>query len=50
VEIDTRTDPTLIGGIRVTIGDRQIDASVSTRLARLRKQLIQGTSKAAGAA
>lgn len=50
VEIDTRTDPGLIGGIRVTIGDRQIDASVSTRLARLRRQLLAGTGKAAGAA
>lgn len=50
VEIDVRTDPALIGGLCVTIGDRQIDASVSTRLARLRKELIQGTGKAAGAA
>lgn len=50
VEITTCTDPTLIGGLCVTIGDREIDASVSARLARLRKQLIQGTSKAAGAA
>jgi F-type H+-transporting ATPase subunit delta len=50
VEIDTRTDPTLIGGIRVTIGDRQIDASVSNRLARMRKQLLAGSSTAADAA
>lgn len=44
VELSTATDPSLIGGLRVKIGDWQIDASVSTRLARLRKQLVQGTS------
>ena len=44
VEMSTTTDPSLIGGLRVTIGDRQIDASVSTRLARLRRQLVQGPS------
>jgi len=44
VEVETNTDPSLIGGLRVTIGDRQIDASVVTRLAKLRRQLVQGTS------
>jgi F-type H+-transporting ATPase subunit delta len=44
VEMSTATDPSLIGGLRVMIGDLQIDASVSTRLARLRKQLVQGPS------
>ena len=44
VEMETQNDPSLIGGLRVTIGDRQIDASVVTRLARLRRQLVQGTS------
>lgn len=44
VELSTATDPSLIGGLRVKIGDWQIDASVSTRLSRLRKQLVQGTS------
>jgi F-type H+-transporting ATPase subunit delta len=44
VEIATNTDASLIGGLRVTIGDRQIDASVVTRLAKLRRQLVQGTS------
>jgi F-type H+-transporting ATPase subunit delta len=42
VEIATQTDPSLIGGLRVTIGDRQIDASVVGRLARLRKELVLG--------
>ncbi|MGA3058529.1 MAG: ATP synthase F1 subunit delta [Candidatus Limnocylindrales bacterium] len=44
VELDVTTDPTLMGGLCVRIGDWQIDASVSTRLARLRKELVQGTS------
>jgi F-type H+-transporting ATPase subunit delta len=42
VEIATATDPSLIGGLRVTIGDLQIDASVVGRLARLRKELVGG--------
>lgn len=50
VEIDVQTNAALIGGLCVTIGDRQIDASVSSRLARLRRQLVEGTSRAAGAA
>jgi F-type H+-transporting ATPase subunit delta len=44
VELYTETDPELIGGLCVRIGDYQIDASVATRLSRLRKQLVQGTS------
>jgi F-type H+-transporting ATPase subunit delta len=44
VELSTATDPTLLGGLRVRIGDLQIDASVSGRLERLRARLVQGTS------
>jgi len=44
VELYTETDPALLGGLCVRIGDYQIDASVATRLDRLRKQLVQGTS------
>ena len=44
VELSTATDPSLLGGLRVRIGDRQIDASVSGRLERLRARLVQGTS------
>jgi F0F1-type ATP synthase delta subunit len=40
----TEIDADLIGGIKVRIGDYQIDASVANRLARLRKQLVQGTT------
>ena len=44
VELYAETSPSLMGGLSVMIGDLQIDASVSTRLARLRKQLVQGPS------
>ena len=44
VELATATDPALVGGLTVRIGDRLIDASLQGRLARLRGRLIQGTS------
>jgi F-type H+-transporting ATPase subunit delta len=44
VELYTEINPELIGGLCVRIGDYQIDGSVATRLSRLRKQLVQGTS------
>ncbi|MGD0862143.1 MAG: ATP synthase F1 subunit delta [Candidatus Limnocylindrales bacterium] len=44
VEISTETDPGLVGGLCVMIGDLQIDDSVAGRLRRLRRQLVQGTS------
>jgi len=34
------TDPSMIGGIRLRIGDQLIDGSVATRLRRLRQNLI----------
>ncbi|HVA87354.1 MAG TPA: F0F1 ATP synthase subunit delta [Candidatus Saccharimonadales bacterium] len=46
VEIETRVDPALIGGLTVRIGDRLIDASVRGRLERLREQLVAGTRQA----
>lgn len=38
----TYTDPSMIGGIRLRIGDQLIDASVATRLRRLRERLLAG--------
>ena len=35
------TDPTMIGGIRLRIGDQLIDASVATQLRRIRDQLVR---------
>jgi F-type H+-transporting ATPase subunit delta len=44
VELTTSTDPKLLGGLTIRIGDKLIDASVQGRLARLRGRLVQGTS------
>jgi F-type H+-transporting ATPase subunit delta len=44
VEVNTTIDPSLVGGLRVRIGDLEIDDSVHGRLRRLRERLIQGTS------
>jgi F-type H+-transporting ATPase subunit delta len=44
VELTTATDPVLLGGLTVRIGDRLIDDSIQGRLARLRGRLIEGTS------
>lgn len=39
VEIQTRIDPSILGGIVVRIGDKLIDASVAGRLQRLRQEM-----------
>lgn len=44
--IHAYTDPAMIGGIRLQIGDQLIDASVKTRLARLRDQLARSGMEA----
>ena len=44
VELSTATDPALVGGLTVRIGDRLIDDSLQGRFARLRGRLIPGTS------
>jgi F-type H+-transporting ATPase subunit delta len=36
------TDPDLIGGLVVQVGDRVVDASVRTRLEQVRQRLIEG--------
>ncbi len=43
-ELYAEVDPSLIGGVSVMIGDQQIDASVASRLRRLRQELVQGAS------
>jgi F-type H+-transporting ATPase subunit delta len=43
-EVYQEVDPTLIGGVCVRIGDLQIDASVASRLRRLRQELVSGAS------
>ena len=38
VEIQTKVDPTLLGGFVIEIGDKLYDASVANRLKKLRKE------------
>lgn len=38
--VHARVDPSLIGGMKLRIGDKLIDGSIATRLASLRRQLI----------
>jgi F-type H+-transporting ATPase subunit delta len=39
-DVTERTDPTLLGGIRITMGDRRIDGSLSGRLDELARELF----------
>lgn len=41
VRLQTKTDPGLIGGVTVRIGDQVIDGSLATRLARLKENLLR---------
>ena len=44
VLIATRTDPQVIGGVVVRIGDRVFDASVANRLKQIQAQAVKGVS------
>jgi F-type H+-transporting ATPase subunit delta len=44
VELSAATDPALLGGLTIRIGDRLIDDSIQGRLTRLRGRLIETTS------
>jgi F-type H+-transporting ATPase subunit delta len=44
--LDARVDPELLGGMTVQVGDVLYDASVRTRLERIRNQLIERSSHA----
>jgi F-type H+-transporting ATPase subunit delta len=43
VEMTTRVDPDVIGGVVVRVGDQLFDASVRGKLERLRRRLAQGS-------
>jgi len=42
VDLRTRVDPRLIGGLTIRVGDRLLDTSLRTRLKRLRDQTLIG--------
>jgi F-type H+-transporting ATPase subunit delta len=39
-DVTQRTDPTLLGGVRITMGDRRIDGSLSGRIDDLARELF----------
>lgn len=41
VELDNIIDPSIIGGMKIRIGERSLDASVSSRLKGLRAELVK---------
>lgn len=43
VEIETKVDASLLGGFVIEIGDSLYDASVATRLSKLRKEFTTGS-------
>lgn len=43
VDLETRVDGELIGGLTIRVGDTLLDASVRGRLERLRDQLVTGS-------
>jgi F-type H+-transporting ATPase subunit delta len=45
VILETKTDPALIGGFVLTVGDRQIDTSIASNLKKLKKNFAQGIVK-----
>jgi F-type H+-transporting ATPase subunit delta len=45
IELHTKVDPELIGGFVLTIGDRQVDTSISNSLTILKNDFIHGISQ-----
>jgi len=42
IDLDTKIDPSLIGGFVLTIGDRQLDTSIANSLRKLKKDFAGG--------
>jgi len=41
VKLNTKVDPSLIGGFVLTVGDRQVDTSIANDLRKLKKEFAQ---------
>jgi len=44
IKLETKVDPSLIGGFVLTVGDRQVDTSIATDLRKLKKEFAQGVN------
>lgn len=44
VALEIETSPALLGGVRLRIGDRVVDGSLSGRLEEIRKRMIEGNT------
>jgi F-type H+-transporting ATPase subunit delta len=42
IDLETKTDPALIGGFVLTVGDRQLDTSIANSLKKLKKDFASG--------
>ena len=45
IELHTKVDPKLIGGFVLTVGDMQVDTSISTSLNKLKQDFTRGVSR-----
>jgi F-type H+-transporting ATPase subunit delta len=41
IRLTQSTNPDLVGGVRVTVGDKMIDASIAGRMDGLRRRLLE---------
>ena len=41
VEIESRVDASILGGVQITIGSRQLDGSLKGKLNQIRKKFVQ---------
>jgi len=44
IKLETKVDPSLIGGFVLTVGDRQVDTSIAADLKKLKKEFAQGVN------
>jgi len=44
VQLQTRVDPSILGGVKIRVGDRQYDATVKTRIENIRNQILTSSS------
>lgn len=43
VEVESKIDSSILGGIQITIGSRQLDGSIKGKLDQIRKKFVQNS-------